>query len=106
VTPYAVLLVKPTDDDLTIRKRFHELSWILHPDRNYGTPGASWQAVIDAYQQVKTQERRTDWCSTQGQLARMCIGCQGYGVTWRRVGKDKSAAICSACGGEGRRMKK
>ena len=104
MTPYSVLLVKPTDDDLTIRKRFHELSKANHPDRPGagGVPGPLWQVLVDAYGQVKTAALRAQWCRAQSQLARLCTICGGNGVTWRRVGKDRSPIICEKCNGEGR----
>ena len=103
-TPYSVLLVKPNDDDLTIRKRFHELSKVQHPDRDgaAGVPGPLWQSLVDAYGQVKTVGHRTAWHQAQAHLARLCHTCDGYGVTWKRVGKDRSPIICEKCNGEGR----
>ena len=103
-TPYAFLLVKPGDDDLTIRKRFHELSKTQHPDRHGagGAPGPLWQPLVDAYGQVKTAALRVQWHREQVQLARLCPTCEGLGVTWKRVGKDRSPIICEKCGGEGR----
>ena len=104
MTPYAVLGMRPTDDDLTIRKRFHELSKLQHPDRlgAGGVPGPLWQVLVDAYGQVKTEGHRTAWCRAQSQLARLCTICGGNGVTWKRIGKDKGAVICAKCNGEGR----
>jgi DnaJ-class molecular chaperone len=104
VTPYAVLLVKPTDDDDMIRKRFHELARSQHPDRDgaAGVPGPLWQTLIDAYGQVKTAQLRAAWHQAQVHLARLCLTCEGLGVTWRRVGKDRAATICGKCNGEGR----
>ena len=107
MTPYAVLLVKPTDDDLTIRKRFHEISKTQHPDRTLTVgeepgPGPLWYALTDAYQQVKTPSARREWHSRQVKLARLCGACSGCGVTWKRVGHDKGAVVCAICGGEGR----
>ena len=103
-TPYAFLLVKPSDDDLTIRKRFHELSKGQHPDRPGagGVRGPLWQPLVDAYGQVKTVGNRTAWHRAQSQLARLCASCSGNGVTWKRVGRDKGAVVCSVCDGEGR----
>ena len=103
-TPFAVLQIKPSDDDLTIRKRFHELSKSQHPDRPGagGIPGPLWQQLVDAYGQVKTATHRTAWHQAQAQLARLCHTCEGLGVTWKRVGRDRSATICGECNGEGR----
>ena len=104
MTPFAVLLVKPTDDDLTIRKRFHELSKIQHPDRAGagGMPGENWHQLVTAYSLIKTEERRAAYRHAQARLAHLCPVCFGSGVTWKRVGKDKSASICTKCNGEGR----
>jgi len=107
MTPYAVLLVKPTDDDLTIRKRFHELSKAQHPDRfgAAGVPGPLWYLISEAYGQVKTAEARRTWNEWQRKLARTCGDCEGSGVVWKRLGKDKSAKLCTTCNGEGRTKK-
>jgi DnaJ-domain-containing protein 1 len=45
--PYAVLLVRMTDTDTTIRKRFHQLAEHQHPDRDgaNGKPGPQWFAI-------------------------------------------------------------
>lgn len=104
MTPYAVMCIKPSDDDQVIRKRFHELSKSQHPDRDGagGVPGPQWQALVDAYGQVKTVGHRTAWHQAQVHLARLCSTCEGLGVIWRRVGRDRSPIICEKCNGEGR----
>ena len=104
MTPYAILLCKPSDTDLAIRKRFHELSKTQHPDRSGagGVPGSLWQDLVDAYGQVKTDERRIAWHQAQAHLARLCHTCEGLGIAWKRIGKNKDAVVCVKCNGEGR----
>jgi DnaJ-class molecular chaperone len=107
VTPYAVLLVRPSDDDLTIRKRFHVLSRTEHPDRDGagGAPGAQWYVLTAAYGAVKTLMLRRAWEASQKRLSGLCASCQGFGVTGSRVGRAVPR-ICGACGGLGRVVKR
>ena len=104
MTPYALLLVRPTDTDLAVRQRFHALVAAEHPDRNNGVPGTMWYQLKAAYEAVKTAPLRAEWVRLRGQLAGTCVACRGYGVTWRRVGQAarQGAVVCAACEGEGR----
>ena len=108
MTPWAELLVRPSDDDLTIRKRFHILIADQHPDRDGadGEPGARWYDLTRAYSAIKTEDARTAWLATRAKLARLCQDCNSLGVKIRRLGKDKGISVCAICGGEGRRMKR
>jgi hypothetical protein len=106
VTPYAVLLVRPVDDDAVIRRRYHALATGLHPDRQGGggIPSEGWQAVKEAYEAVKTEVLRAEWARSRAALAGLCTGCGGLGVTWRRTGKDRGVRLCTACEGAGRKL--
>lgn len=103
LTPYAELLVRPLDDDLTIRQRFHELSRAQHPDRDgaAGRPGPRWYALAAAYGAIKTQAARCVWEAMQGSLSGVCAACCGYGVQGSRIGGSK-VRLCEACKGVGR----
>lgn len=107
MTPYAVLLVRPSDDDLTIRKRFHVLSRTEHPDRDGadGEPGARWYVLTAAYGAVKTLILRRAWEAGQKRLSGLCTACRGFGVSGSRVGHS-APHVCVACGGEGRVVKR
>ena len=103
MTPYAELLVRPSDSDEVIRKRFHVLSRTEHPDRDgaQGEPVPRWYALAAAYGAVKTLSMRTAWATNQLRLSGLCAVCQGSGVTGSRVGRAVPK-VCAACGGEGR----
>lgn len=55
--PYKVLGLEKSATDEEVKKRYHELVHILHPDKS-GTPGTSafFQMVVVAYEAIK-QER-------------------------------------------------
>ena len=106
MTPYALLLVKPTDEDAVIRHRFHILAKSEHPDRPGadGVPGTMWYVLKAAYEAVETQERRDNWARRQAHLSGLCTACRGCGVTWRRVGvaARQGPVVCASCAGAGR----
>lgn len=103
MTPYAVLLVRPTDTDAVVRKVYHALARANHPDRDgaNGVPGPLWTAVTEAYKHTATQERRDAWWREVSLLSAGCAACGGFGVRGSRVGGARIKA-CDACGGEGR----
>jgi DnaJ-class molecular chaperone len=104
MTPYAVLLVRPSDGDSVIRAVFHELSKEQHPDKTDGVPGPRWYAVVDAYMAVRDEARREEWKAAQRMLSGFCKACNGYGVQGSRV-LGRKIRPCEACGGEGRTVK-
>ena len=106
MTPYAEILVRPSDSDEVIRKRFHVLSRLEHPDRDgaQGQPGPRWYALAAAYGAVKTLGMRTTWAASRARLSGLCAACSGFGVTGSRIGKALPK-VCAACSGEGRRRK-
>ena len=103
VTPYCVLLCKPTDPDEVIRKAYHVLARLSHPDSVGTGPVAreAWARATDAYNQVKTAELREALAERQALLSGLCAACDGAGVKGTRMFKGKITA-CSECGGEGR----
>jgi DnaJ-class molecular chaperone len=101
MTPYAVLLVKPTDSDEVIRKTYHRIAERNHPDANGGVAGALWHAATAAYTTVKTEEKREAWAHKQALLSGLCTECEGYGVRGTRMFKGK-IRVCAECKGEGR----
>lgn len=100
LTPYAVLLVKPTDGDVAIRKRFHELSRLYHPDTG-SDERQQWQATVDAYNAIKLPELRVDLHRKTQKRAYVCSTCLGCGVVWSRVKPNARANRCATCKGAG-----
>lgn len=120
LTPYAVLLVRPSDDDDTIRRAFHALSKQLHPDALVGNdarhelhgslrtttakPPDQWYVVVGAYSAVKTREMRDQYHRYIHGLSGVCAKCDGAGVHGGRS-LGGSIKICESCQGEGRSKK-
>jgi hypothetical protein len=103
LTPWAVLLVRPVDDDPAVRKVFHAISRTQHPDHTQDRrPGPLWFAASEAYKALRTEALRTAWLTARSALAGICSTCSGLGVTWRRVGHDHGAKVCDRCCGTGR----
>ena len=103
LTPWAILLVRPIDDDLAVRKAFHVISKIQHPDHTKDRrPGPLWFVASEAYEALRTEALRTAWAAARTTLAGVCSACDGLGVTWRRIGKDRSTKVCERCNGTGR----
>lgn len=102
MTPYAILLVKPTDDDATIRKAYHVIARKEHPDGAgwRGEPSAAWYTVTAAYTAIKTLDARTTWERKQNLLAGECASCSGFGVLGTRMFKGR-IRICKTCDGKG-----
>ena len=103
MTPYAELMVRPLDGDLTIRQQFHVLSRTEHPDRDGsgGVPGPRWYALTAAYGAIKTERLREALAARRSHLSGLCKPCRGLGVMGSRVGGSK-VLLCAACKGEGR----
>ena len=106
MTPYAVMLVKPNDGDVAIRKRFQMQSKKQHPDRDgaNGQPGPEWFSLAAAYSQIKTEGLRAAWAAKNNLLSRLCKPCSGLGVRGTRIGGGK-ITVCDKCSGEGRLVK-
>lgn len=103
MTPYAILLCRPSDADLTIRQRFHALSKAQHPDRagGGGVPGPLWFVITTAYGLVKSSKAREAYAASLRGLSRLCPVCDGYGVRGSRAAGGRLRA-CDGCRGEGR----
>lgn len=103
MTPYAVLLVKPTDPDDVIRRAYHVLARLSHPDTVGTGPAAreAWARATDAYNQVKTQDLRDALQKRSALLSGECARCKGAGVTGTRMFKGQIKP-CEECKGEGR----
>lgn len=99
MTPFATLLVKPTDDDDVIRKAYHAIARRTHPDTN--EPSTEWYTATAAYTAIKTAKARETWAKRQELLAGECDGCKGFGVKGTRMFKGK-IRLCDICRGEGR----
>jgi DnaJ-class molecular chaperone len=100
-TPYAFLLVKPSDPDEAIRKAYWVVAQVHHPDRNGGVAGELWAPATAAYDAIKTDEARARWAAKQHLLAGTCTVCGGCGVVGTRMFKGK-IRLCAECGGNGR----
>lgn len=101
MTPYAILLVKPTDPDDVIRKAYHKHAETQHPDRNGGVPGPQWKVTTDAYTAIKTEDARNNWALRLSLMAGVCENCDGSGVKGTRMFKGK-IRLCEECKGVGR----
>lgn len=106
MTPYAVLLAKPTDTDETIRKLYHAIAREAHPDSAGPDmkPSDLWFAATEAYTAIKTEDRRARWEEQQALLSGRCTECEGSGVRGTRMFKGK-IKLCGACKGGGRWQK-
>jgi DnaJ domain len=101
VTPYAVLLCRPSDGDAVIRKAYHALVRSEHPDANDGEEGARWAELTGAYNAIKTEALRDRWAASRHLRAGSCAACDGCGTTGTRRFKGV-VRLCVACGGRGR----
>lgn len=103
MTPYAFLLVKPTDSDEVIRKAYHRVAQENHPDRagGDGKPGSLWFTSTAAYTAIKTEEVRSVWMQKQELLSGFCDDCSGSGVQGTRLFKGR-IKVCEVCKGKGR----
>ena len=101
LTPYAVLLLRPSATDDEIRQRFHALAKDQHPDRDGagGAPGPLWFTLTAAYTSIKSQPSRDAWERAEALRSRRCASCKGVGTTGGRLGGVK---VCAACAGTGR----
>lgn len=104
MTPYAILLVKPTDDDATVRKAYHASIRTEHPDANEGATSDPWYEATAAYTLIKTAEKRAYWAAAARLLSGTCADCDGCGVKGTRLFKGRIRA-CEGCGGKGRRVR-
>lgn len=100
MTPYAVLLVKPTDSDEVIRKTYWEQAKLHHPDKPLSNP-TLWSLFTNAYTAIKTKDARDALARKQDLLARLCATCDGSGVGGTRMFKGR-IRVCDVCKGEGR----
>lgn len=102
MTPYAVLLVKPTDSDEVIRRVYHDVARLEHPDVvEGGEPSEAWYTAATAYTLIKTEDARQAWATRQASLSGLCGQCNGCGVQGTRMFKGK-IRVCDTCKGEGR----
>lgn len=105
MTPYAELMVRPTDTDEMIRARFHVLSRACHPDLvDSPQARATWFRIAGAYSAVKTAVKRATYDKGMQVLARRCRTCNGSGVQGSRSAGSK-IRVCVSCAGEGRAKK-
>lgn len=101
MTPYATLLVKPTDTDEVIRKTYHAIAREEHPDLTGMAVTERWQLTTAAYTAIKNADARFSWAKKQELLSGLCTTCEGSGVRGTRMFKSK-IKLCSECEGEGR----
>lgn len=101
MTPYAILLCKPSDSDETIRRLYHKHAEAHHPDVNGGAADEQWYAATSAYSAIKTEEKRFEWRQRHCLLSGLCHKCASAGVVGSRLAGGK-IKVCVACGGKGR----
>jgi hypothetical protein len=109
LTPYAVLKVKPTDTDDTIRAFYHIIARRTHPDAITYLPSTDedalnkeeWHAATAAYSAIKTEDKRAAWERERRLLSGRCVPCQGVGTQGTRRFKG-TIRLCACCGGTGR----
>jgi DnaJ-class molecular chaperone len=104
MTPYAILMVRPSDSDASIRAAYHTQARRYHPDAVPGGAQPQWYTYTGAYQAIKTEAARAAWEARQALLSGRCLTCRGRGVAGSRAAGGK-IRLCAVCGGEGR-MKK
>lgn len=100
LTPYAVLLVKPNDLDVTIKKAYWAIAQEHHPDACGGEVDATWYEATQAYSMIKTAHERAAWEARESVRARRCTVCEGVGVKGTRMFKGQ-IKLCGSCQGEG-----
>jgi DnaJ-class molecular chaperone len=100
MTPYAVLLVKPSDTDETVRRAYHAVARETHPDGTASAPTERWYEATLAYTAIKTADGRAAWERRQVLLANRCTKCAGAGTVGTRMFKGR-IKVCEVCGGEG-----
>ena len=100
LTPYAVLLVKPTDTDEVIRKAYHALARTAHPDITVGQ-AIFWERYNSAYAAIETVEEREAWKKERSMLSGLCGACEASGVVGTRLFGGE-IEVCAGCGGRGR----
>lgn len=108
-TPYAILMVRPADDDAAIRRAFHAISKSCHPDKlpttlteeERAAAQSRWFRAAAAYSCVKTPELRDKQVKYMRGLAGCCKACSGSGVRGTRAAGGQ-LRLCAACAGEGR----
>ena len=102
MTPYARLLVRPSDPDAVISARFQQLARTLHPDaRPDSRPGEGWYELTAAYAVIRTAPGREALARAVKLDARRCAVCAGAGVVGSRSAGSK-VRLCATCKGEGR----
>jgi curved DNA-binding protein CbpA len=108
LTPYAVLLARPTDSDDAIRSLYHVIARRTHPDAAAAPYGAAqealkaeWHAATAAYTAIKTVKAREAWERSRKLLSGLCAPCQGVGTVGTRRFKGV-VRLCAVCGGTGR----
>ncbi len=101
MTPYAILLVKPTDGDEVIRKAYHAIAEEEHPDKTGRAVTERWYVATNAYTVIKTAAKRENWALAQRLLSGVCGQCGGTGVVGTRMFKGK-IRVCGVCKGVGR----
>ena len=102
MTPYATLMVRPADDDATIRRAFHALSKRHHPDKTPSQPAPKeWYAAVAAYSVIKSADGRAKHDRYMQGLSGVCAACRGSGVRGTRSAGGK-LRLCDTCFGEGR----
>jgi DnaJ-class molecular chaperone len=109
MTHYETLGVSSKASDEDIRREYHNAMKSLHPDASPETSGAALEAqsladVQEAYDALKTPEKRSAYDARLLALAPKCMRCKGTKLMQKRVGWSLEDVTCTECGGTGRRM--
>lgn len=103
MTPYATLLIKPDATDYEVRKRYHHLIRMEHPDLGgaAGTPGTHWYVYKEAYALIDTEYKRKALKARNRFMADVCQVCNGSGVKYSALKPKQLPTLCVKCEGEG-----
>lgn len=109
MTHYQTLGVEPTATDDEIRKVWHSIARLHHSD--YVQTDATqdedqtyWDSVQQAYDAIKTPEKRAAYDAKLRLLSRPCKVCGGTGKEQIRTGWDIKEVKCTRCNGTGRTL--
>lgn len=100
--PYRVLGVgrKTTDDE--VRTAFHNTIKGRHPDQNGGQVDPLFTMAMEAYNKLKTQDKRDLLQRQMAMLSPACGPCAGTGYITRQRGfTGVEESICAVCAGAG-----
>ena len=93
ITLYQLLGVRPGDETEVIHKRYLDLAYTLHPDRNDGVDNG-FSALTEAWSVLRDKARRRQYDLQLALAGGQCAACKGTGYAWR-------GRACLPCEGTG-----